>query len=61
VVEYLTELGFNDFNNDVDSVIGAEYLTELGSNDSDDVVDKVVGTDHCWMLLFHSSVHEPLQ
>jgi hypothetical protein len=43
--EYLTELGSNDANNVVDSVVGAEYLADLGSNDTNNVVDSVVGTE----------------
>jgi hypothetical protein len=40
--EYLAELGSNDVNNVVDSVVGAEYLAELSSNDASNVVDSVV-------------------
>ncbi len=39
--EYLAELGSNDANNVVDSVVGAEYMAELGSDDANNVVDSV--------------------
>ncbi len=43
--EYLAELGSNDANNAVYSVVSAEYQAELCSNDANNVVYSVVGAE----------------